>query len=143
MLITTRFFPDRAIGSSRAHTVLERNVIVYRRNWTIIVTGFFEPIFYLLGIGFGTFDLTVEDALGNVSNLITDGAQLEVYDAATPTPADPPTAFTAEARAGGMVALQWMAVDLAQTYQLYRDAGDCAVAPNAGIACTRWSVFPG
>ena len=53
MLITTRFFPDRAIGSSRAHNVLERNVIVYRRNWTIILTGFFEPIFYLLGIGFG------------------------------------------------------------------------------------------
>ena len=53
MLITTRLFPTRAIGSSRAHKVLERNVIVYRRNWTIIVTGFFEPIFYLLGIGFG------------------------------------------------------------------------------------------
>ena len=53
MLITTRFFPTRAIGSSRAHKVLERNVIVYRRNWTIILTGFFEPIFYLLGIGFG------------------------------------------------------------------------------------------
>ena len=53
MLITTRFFPTRSIGSSRAHKVLERNVIVYRRNWTIIVTGFFEPIFYLLGIGFG------------------------------------------------------------------------------------------
>ena len=53
MFITTRFFPTRALGSSRAHKVLERNVIVYRRNWTIIDTGFFEPIFYLLGIGFG------------------------------------------------------------------------------------------
>ena len=53
MLITTRLFPTRPLGSSRAHKVLERNVIVYRRNWTIIVSGFFEPIFYLLGIGFG------------------------------------------------------------------------------------------
>ncbi len=53
MLITTRFFPTRPLGSSRAHKVLERNVVVYRRNWTIIVSGFFEPIFYLLGIGFG------------------------------------------------------------------------------------------
>jgi lipooligosaccharide transport system permease protein len=53
MLITTRFFPTRALGRSRAHKVLERDVIVYRRNWTIIVSGFFEPIFYLLGIGFG------------------------------------------------------------------------------------------
>ena len=53
MFITTRFFPTRALGSSRAHKVLERNVIVYRRGWTIIVSGFFEPVFYLLGIGFG------------------------------------------------------------------------------------------
>jgi lipooligosaccharide transport system permease protein len=53
VLITTRFFPTGRIGRSRAHKVLERDVIVYRRNWTIIVSGFFEPIFYLLGIGFG------------------------------------------------------------------------------------------
>ncbi len=53
MFITTRFFPTRPLGGSRAHKVLERDVLVYRRNWTIIVTGFFEPIFYLLGIGFG------------------------------------------------------------------------------------------
>jgi lipooligosaccharide transport system permease protein len=53
VFITTRFFPTRPLGSSRAHKVLERDVLVYRRNWTIIVTGFFEPIFYLLGIGFG------------------------------------------------------------------------------------------
>ena len=53
MLITTRFFPTRPLGRSRAHKVLERDILVYRRNWTIIVSGFFEPIFYLLGIGFG------------------------------------------------------------------------------------------
>lgn len=53
MLITTRFFPTRPLGRSRAHKVLERDVLVYRRNWTIIVSGFFEPVFFLLGIGFG------------------------------------------------------------------------------------------
>ena len=53
MLITTRFFPTRPLGRSRAHKVLERDILVYRRNWTIIVSGFFEPIFYLLGIGYG------------------------------------------------------------------------------------------
>jgi lipooligosaccharide transport system permease protein len=53
MLITTRLFPTRALGRSRAHKVLERDVLVYRRNWSIIVSGFFEPVFYLLGIGFG------------------------------------------------------------------------------------------
>jgi lipooligosaccharide transport system permease protein len=53
VLITTRFFPTGALGRSRAHKVLERDVLVYRRNWSIIVSGFFEPVFYLLGIGFG------------------------------------------------------------------------------------------
>ena len=52
MLIATRF-PTRPLGRSRAHKVLERDVLVYRRNWTVIVSGFFEPVFYLLGIGFG------------------------------------------------------------------------------------------
>lgn len=27
--------------------------MVYRRTWIVIVSGFFEPLFYLLGIGFG------------------------------------------------------------------------------------------
>lgn len=53
MFITSRFFPTRALAGSRAHKVLERDVIVYRRNWTVVVSGFFEPVFYLLGIGFG------------------------------------------------------------------------------------------
>ncbi|MGH7922467.1 MAG: ABC transporter permease [Candidatus Dormibacteraceae bacterium] len=37
-------------GSAR---VVEHNLYVYRRLWPMFVTGFFEPIFYLLGIGFG------------------------------------------------------------------------------------------
>ncbi len=53
MLITTRLFPTRPLGRWRAHKVLERDILVYRRNWSIIVSGFFEPVFYLLGIGFG------------------------------------------------------------------------------------------
>jgi lipooligosaccharide transport system permease protein len=53
VLITTRLFPTRPLGRSRAHKVLERDILVYRRNWTIIISGFFEPIFYLLGIGYG------------------------------------------------------------------------------------------
>jgi lipooligosaccharide transport system permease protein len=53
VIITARLFPTRPLGRSRAHKVLERDVLVYRRNWSIIVSGFFEPIFYLLGVGFG------------------------------------------------------------------------------------------
>jgi lipooligosaccharide transport system permease protein len=37
----------------RAWHLIERNLFVYRRTWTIIVSGFFEPLFYLLGIGYG------------------------------------------------------------------------------------------
>ena len=35
-----------------AHLV-ERNTILYRRNWLLIVSGFLEPLLYLLAIGFG------------------------------------------------------------------------------------------
>ncbi len=37
----------------RARRLVERNVMVYRHQWIIIVSGVFEPIFYLLGIGLG------------------------------------------------------------------------------------------
>jgi lipooligosaccharide transport system permease protein len=40
-------------GGRRASRVIERDVLVYRRTWLVIVSGFFEPLFYLLGIGFG------------------------------------------------------------------------------------------
>jgi lipooligosaccharide transport system permease protein len=33
--------------------VVERNVFVYRRGWIYLVSGFFEPFFYLLSIGIG------------------------------------------------------------------------------------------
>jgi lipooligosaccharide transport system permease protein len=33
--------------------VLERNLLVYRRSWIFILSGFFEPLFYLLSIGVG------------------------------------------------------------------------------------------
>ena len=37
----------------RAAHMIERNLHVYRRTWIVIVSGFFEPVFYLLGIGLG------------------------------------------------------------------------------------------
>ena len=40
-------------GSRRAGLLVERNVLVYRRTWMVIVSGFFEPLLYLLSIGFG------------------------------------------------------------------------------------------
>ena len=40
-----------AVG--RAAHLVERNAILYRRNWMLIVSGFLEPLLYLLAIGFG------------------------------------------------------------------------------------------
>ena len=41
------------LGSRRARFLVERNIYVYRRTWIVIVSGFFEPLFYLGSIGFG------------------------------------------------------------------------------------------
>lgn len=41
--------------AGRARAVIERSALVNRRNWLLVVSGVFEPLFYLfaLGIGFG------------------------------------------------------------------------------------------
>jgi lipooligosaccharide transport system permease protein len=54
--------PGLLFGSRHAVHILERNRLIFRRGWMIIFSGFFEPLFYLLGIGFGLGSLigTVE-----------------------------------------------------------------------------------
>lgn len=37
----------------RSFRMVQRNLVVYKHTWMVIVSGFFEPLFYLLGIGFG------------------------------------------------------------------------------------------
>lgn len=37
----------------KAHRLLERNFLVYRRLWKVVFSGFFEPVFYLFSIGVG------------------------------------------------------------------------------------------
>jgi lipooligosaccharide transport system permease protein len=37
--------------------VFHRNVVVYRHSWSIILSGFFEPVFYLVAMGFGVGQL--------------------------------------------------------------------------------------
>jgi lipooligosaccharide transport system permease protein len=41
------------LGGRRGHVLVERSLMVYRRTWLTIVSGFFEPLFYLLSIGVG------------------------------------------------------------------------------------------
>jgi lipooligosaccharide transport system permease protein len=40
-------------GSRRSFRLVERNIYVYSHTWLVILSGFFEPLFYLLSIGFG------------------------------------------------------------------------------------------
>lgn len=37
----------------RSSRIVQRNLLVYKHGWMIIVSGFFEPLFYLLSIGLG------------------------------------------------------------------------------------------
>ncbi len=46
----TRVLP---LGSRHSVHILERNRFIFRRGWMVIFSGFFEPLFFLLGIGFG------------------------------------------------------------------------------------------
>ncbi len=40
-------------GTRRSLHLVERNMLAYRRMWLILVSGVFEPVFYLLSIGVG------------------------------------------------------------------------------------------
>jgi lipooligosaccharide transport system permease protein len=53
MTLLARVAPPFLFGSRRAGLLIERNLMVYRRGWLVIVSGFFEPLFYLLSIGLG------------------------------------------------------------------------------------------
>ena len=54
MTVHTRIVPPfPGFASRRAARLVERNLMVYRRTWWVLVSGFFEPLFYLFGIGFG------------------------------------------------------------------------------------------
>jgi lipooligosaccharide transport system permease protein len=57
-----RVMPLVPFRGGRALRLFERNVLVYRRTWMVLLSGFFEPLFYLVGIGFGLGQLigTVE-----------------------------------------------------------------------------------
>jgi lipooligosaccharide transport system permease protein len=41
------------LPSRRSIRMVQRSLIVYKHIWMVIFTGFFEPVFYLLGIGMG------------------------------------------------------------------------------------------
>ena len=64
-----RITPLFAFGTRRSLHMIERNLLVYRHGWLMLLSGFFEPLFYLLSIGFGLGKL-VGDVNGPGGQLI-------------------------------------------------------------------------
>jgi lipooligosaccharide transport system permease protein len=59
------------LGSPRrASRLVERNLTVYRHSWVILVSGFFEPLVYLLGIGYG---------VGSLVGTVSGGTSYRVF----------------------------------------------------------------
>ncbi len=61
-----------AASGARAGRLVERNLVLYRRTWMVLFSGFFEPLFYLLGIGVG---------VGSLVGSVTVGGQRIAYAA--------------------------------------------------------------
>jgi lipooligosaccharide transport system permease protein len=54
--LTLRVLPP-GLYARRGRRVLERELVVYRRGWMAIFSGFFEPLFYLFALGTGLHSL--------------------------------------------------------------------------------------
>lgn len=114
--LLARIVPLRGASAARASTLVERSVLLYRRSWLLLVSGFFEPLFYLLSIGVGlgglvgtievdgrVLDYTVFVAPALMASAAMNGAIYDstfniffklkyarIYDAILATPMTPP-----------------------------------------------------
>ena len=52
-----RVIPGAVLDLRRPQRMLERSLMVTRRNWMVVFSGFFEPLFYLLSIRIGMSEL--------------------------------------------------------------------------------------
>lgn len=62
--LIARIAPVSALAGSRAPAIVERNLMVYRRGWLVLVSGFFEPLFYLFALGVGLGALVGDVVVG-------------------------------------------------------------------------------
>jgi lipooligosaccharide transport system permease protein len=62
--LAARVVPLPAHAGSGRHLV-ERNFMVYKRSWVVFISGFFEPVFYLLSIGVGVAQLVGDFTLSD------------------------------------------------------------------------------
>jgi lipooligosaccharide transport system permease protein len=71
-----RIIPPALLHARRPHRMIERSIMVNRRTWLIILSGFFEPLFYLLSIRVGFGDL--------VGDVTVDGVAIPYADFVAP-----------------------------------------------------------
>lgn len=62
--LTARVVP-LPMKAGNGKQIVERNFLVYRRSWIVFVSGFFEPVFYLLSIGIGVAQLVGDFTLAD------------------------------------------------------------------------------
>ena len=71
MTAELRILPPMLRDVRRPQRMVERNIIAYRRQWLILFSGFFEPLFYLLSMRVG---------LGDLIGGVRVGGKLIAYD---------------------------------------------------------------
>jgi lipooligosaccharide transport system permease protein len=62
--VVLRMLPPMLRDVRRPQRMVERNIVAYRRQWLIILSGFFEPLFYLLSMRVGLGDLIGDVSVG-------------------------------------------------------------------------------
>lgn len=68
--VLLRIVPATLLSARRAPRMVERSLMTYRRSWMVLLSGFFEPLFYLLSIRIG-FAALIGD--------VTDGGRTYGY----------------------------------------------------------------
>jgi lipooligosaccharide transport system permease protein len=71
MTMVLRILPPTMRDVRRPQRMVERNVVAYQRQWLILFSGFFEPLFYLLSMRVG---------LGELIGTVSVGGQEVPYD---------------------------------------------------------------
>jgi lipooligosaccharide transport system permease protein len=69
--VLLRIVPSMLRDVRRPQRLVQRNIVAYRRQWLVLASGFFEPLFYLLSMRLG---------LGNLIGTVTVAGKTLRYD---------------------------------------------------------------
>jgi len=122
----------RALSSGNVGAVIERAFLATRTsNWWIILTGFFEPVFYLLSLGLG---------VGGFIGSVVDGAGREISYAAFVAPA----LLAVSAMNGAMYESTWNVFFKMQYAKLYQGMLATSLGPlDVALGEIIWGLLRG